>query len=61
MFKNILETIKRSLENYKRVLIVAKKPSKEDLSEIIKICLIILGIIGFLGFIFYSISILFLT
>ncbi|MFH7880516.1 MAG: protein translocase SEC61 complex subunit gamma [Candidatus Aenigmatarchaeota archaeon] len=61
MLNKILIKIKNSLENYKRVLIVAKKPSKEDLKEIIKISLTILGIVGLLGFIFYTISILFIV
>lgn len=61
VLNKILIKIKNSLENYKRVLIVAKKPSKEDLKEIIKISLTILGIVGLLGFIFYTISILFIV
>ncbi|MEM5802001.1 MAG: protein translocase SEC61 complex subunit gamma [Candidatus Aenigmatarchaeota archaeon] len=52
--------IKEFLEKYKRVLIVAKRPDKEELLLTIKICLIGMGIIGFIGFLIYMISILFI-
>jgi protein translocase SEC61 complex gamma subunit len=49
------------IEHYRRVLIVARKPDKEEFIKNVKICLIGMGIIGFIGFILYVFSILFLT
>ncbi len=50
--------IKEALENYKRVLTVAKRPDKDELLLTLKVCLAGIGIIGFIGFLFYIISIL---
>jgi protein translocase SEC61 complex gamma subunit len=49
------------LASYKRVLIIARKPDKEDFIKTAKICFIGMGIIGLIGFIIYAISILFLA
>jgi protein translocase SEC61 complex gamma subunit len=53
--------VKEMLESYKRVLIVARKPDKEELIRTAKICLIGMGLIGLIGFIIYAFSILFLS
>ena len=53
--------IKEALSSYKRVLIIARKPDKEELVRTAKICLIGMGLIGLIGFIIYSFSILFLA
>ncbi len=51
---NIKETLKR----YRRVLIVARKPDKEELKKTTKICGLGFVLIGLIGFIFYIISVL---
>ncbi|MCS7093779.1 MAG: protein translocase SEC61 complex subunit gamma [Candidatus Aenigmarchaeota archaeon] len=60
LLSKILTWIKNNLESYKRVLVIARKPDKEDLQKTLRICLIIMAIIGFIGFVFYTISILFI-
>lgn len=49
--------IKRKLEDYRRVLQIAKKPSREDYIETARICAIGLIIIGVMGFLMYLISV----
>ncbi len=61
MLSNVFAKIKEMLASYKRVLIIARKPDKEELVKTAKICLIGMGLIGLIGFIIYSFSILFLT
>jgi protein transport protein SEC61 subunit gamma-like protein len=61
LLSNVLKKIKEALENYKRVLIIARKPDKEEFIKAVKICLIGIGLIGFIGFIIYTFSILFLS
>jgi protein translocase SEC61 complex gamma subunit len=51
MIKKIIEKI----NDYKRVLSVAEKPTVEELKEIIKICGIGMTILGAIGLIFYII------
>lgn len=46
MINKILEKLKE----YKRIIILAKKPSLEDYIEDLKISLIGIAIIGFIGF-----------
>jgi len=53
---NLLE----KLRNCKRILIIVKKPNKEELISILKITGIGMLLIGGISFIFYLISILFL-
>ena len=53
--------IKEILASYKRVLIIARKPDKEEVIRIAKICLIGMGLIGLIGLAIYSFSILFLA
>ena len=50
--------IKETLQNYKRVLKISSKPSKEDFSTTAKICAIGIAIMGILGFLLYIISVL---
>ena len=47
--------LRERLERYKRVLIVAKKPSVEEFKISLKICVIGTLLIGMIGFIFYLI------
>lgn len=49
---NLLNKIK----DYLRVLKVAKKPDRDELTSTLRICLIGIGLIGLIGFIFYLIS-----
>lgn len=49
--------IKGRLENYKRILMVTKKPSWSDFSFVTKICVIGMLIIGVLGLALYIIAI----
>jgi len=49
--------IGETLKKYKRVLMIARKPEKEELKRSIRICGLGLIIIGLLGFFFYLISI----
>jgi protein translocase SEC61 complex gamma subunit len=51
MIKKIIEKI----NDYKRVLSVAEKPTVEELKEIIRICGIGMVILGAIGLIFYII------
>jgi len=61
LLSNVFAKIKETLASYKRVLIIARKPDKEELVKTAKICLIGMGLIGLIGFIIYSFSILFLS
>jgi len=61
LLSNLPKKIKETLASYKRVLIIARKPDKEELVKTAKICLIGIGLIGLIGFIIYSFSILFLS
>jgi len=46
------------LQNYKRVLKIASKPSKEDFFTAARICAIGMLLVGGIGFILYLISVL---
>ena len=50
--------LKERLESYRRVVVIAKKPTSEDFSEVTRIVSIGLVIIGALGFVIYLISLL---
>jgi protein transport protein SEC61 subunit gamma-like protein len=50
--------IKETLENYRRVLKIAKKPSSEEFKMSARICAIGMAIIGIIGFIMYLIFVL---
>ena len=49
--------IRETLTKYKRVLMVARKPDKDELKETARICGIGSILIGIMGFIFYIISV----
>ena len=49
--------IKETIQNYIRVLRIAKKPNFEDFSDSAKICFIGIVVVGIIGFIVYLISI----
>ncbi len=50
--------IKETFIKYRRVLQVAKKPTLNDMKEVLRICGIGFLIIGVVGFVFYLISIM---
>jgi len=50
--------IKNRIQNYMRVLKVAKKPSWNEFIESSKICLAGLIVVGLIGFIIYLLSII---
>lgn len=50
--------IRNKLKQYRRVLKVAKKPSKEEFTTSGKICAIGISLIGFIGFAIFLIFIL---
>ncbi|MEM5793326.1 MAG: protein translocase SEC61 complex subunit gamma [Candidatus Aenigmatarchaeota archaeon] len=51
--------IKERLQQYKRILILARKPTKGEIKRVSKICLISFLIMGSISFIFYLISVVF--
>lgn len=52
--------LKEKIENTKRLLSVAKKPSIEDLKYSAKVCATGIALIGLIGFIVYAVAILLL-
>ncbi len=50
--------IKERLENYKRILMITKKPSWSEFSFVTRICVIGMMIIGMLGLALYIMAIL---
>lgn len=57
---SFLDRIKEKLESYKRVLIVARKPTKEEFMKTAKITGIGIVIIGLISFLFLALSVLFI-
>ena len=51
--------IGEKIEEYIRVLKLAKKPSKEEFRDILRVCLIGILFIGVVGFVVYLVSVLF--
>lgn len=49
--------IKERLQNYKRILQIAKKPTREDFTETARICAMGLGVIGIISFVIYLIAV----
>ena len=47
--------VKRTLEKYRRVLALTKKPEREEVFKTARICLIGIGLIGLIGFLVYLI------
>ena len=52
--------IKETLENYLRVLRIAKKPDGEEFLFVAKVCGIGIGVVGVLGFVLFILSHLFI-
>lgn len=52
---NLSETIQK----YKRILILARKPTMDELKKISKICFIGFFFIGSISFVFYIVSVIF--
>lgn len=50
--------IKEKLQNYRRVLTIASKPSKDDFISTARICAIGIIIIGVIGFMLYLIALM---
>lgn len=50
--------IKERLQNYKRILQISKKPSLDELKEIVRICAIGMVLIGVVGFVIYILALL---
>jgi protein translocase SEC61 complex gamma subunit len=50
--------IRETLTKYKRILIIARKPDKEELKDTARVCGIGFLLIGVVGFIFYLVSVL---
>ena len=48
--------IKEILQNYMRVLSLAKKADKEEFIDTVRICGIGIAIVGAIGFVFYLVS-----
>ena len=48
--------INETLQNYMRILSIAKKADKGEFMETVRICGIGIGIVGAIGFIFYFAS-----
>lgn len=48
--------IKETLQNYMRVLSLAKKADKDEFIDTVRICGIGIAIVGAIGFVFYLVS-----
>jgi protein translocase SEC61 complex gamma subunit len=48
--------IRETLQNYMRILSIAKKADREEFTSTIRIVAIGVGIVGAIGFIFYLVS-----
>ena len=51
--------LKETIQKYRRVLILAKKPNIAELKRISKICFISFFIMGSISFVFYIVSVIF--
>lgn len=51
--------LRETVQKYKRVLILAKKPTMEELKRISRICFIGFFLMGSVSFVFYMVSIIF--
>ena len=52
--------IKETLDNYKRVLQIARKPDREEFVHTAKICGTGVAVVGILGFVLYLVSTVFI-
>ena len=50
--------IKERLENYRRVLSIAKKPTADEFILTAKVCALGIAVVGVAGFLFYLLSVL---
>lgn len=50
--------IKEKLQSYKRVMMLTKKPTREDFTLAARICAIGIVFLGIVGFLFYLVSVL---
>lgn len=50
--------IRETLRNYRRVLSIASKPSKDDFLSAARICAIGIIIVGMMGFLLYLIAVM---
>ena len=48
---SLKERVKKELFEYKRIISISKKPTREEYLQIVKVSAIGIGIIGLLGFI----------
>lgn len=49
--------IRETLDNFKRILVISKKPNKEEFISTVKICAMGIGVIGLIGFALFVISV----
>lgn len=52
--------LKEKLENYKRVLMIAKKPTPDEFKLLVKVCGLGILAVGLIGFTIYALSVLFI-
>lgn len=57
-YKKILNIVSNKIESFRRVLKVARKPSREEFIKTLEISIIFILMIGIVGFIIYFISVL---
>lgn len=50
--------IKETLDNFRRILVISKKPNREEFIQTAKICAAGIGFIGAIGFIMFIVSIM---
>ncbi len=50
--------IKETIQNYVRILSIAKKADREDYFDTVRICGLGIAIVGSIGFVFYLFSVL---
>jgi len=55
--KALPQQIKEKLQQYYRVLIIARKPDKEEFALVSKVCAEGIALIGFIGFLIYLIAV----
>ncbi len=51
--------LRETVQKYRRVLILAKKPSMDELKKISRVCFIGFFLIGSISFVFYMVSAIF--
>ncbi|MBD3155103.1 MAG: protein translocase SEC61 complex subunit gamma [Candidatus Aenigmarchaeota archaeon] len=56
---NLKFNLKETIQKYKRVLILARKPTMDELKKISRICFMGFFVMGFISFVFYMVSAIF--